>query len=40
VKSATLTVSDISASGFTYNATANADPEGDSTGTVITVAKP
>ena len=40
VNSVTLTVNEVSASGLIYDAAANNDPEGDSTGTVITVAKP
>jgi subtilisin family serine protease len=38
--SATFTVSDVSASGYVYDAAANADPDGDSNGTAITVLKP
>ena len=37
--SVTFTVSNVAASGSTYDASANTDPEGDSTGTVITVVK-
>jgi hypothetical protein len=39
VPSVTFTVTNVTASGFTYDATANTDPDGDSTGTVITVVK-
>jgi len=35
-----LTVTNLVKSGYVYDASANADPEGDSTGTVITVLKP
>lgn len=38
--SVTFTVSDVAAGGFTYDAAANADPDGDSNGTAITVLKP
>jgi serine protease len=37
--SVTYTVTKVAATGYTYNAAANSDPEGDSTGTVITIAK-
>ncbi|MBN2388140.1 MAG: S8 family serine peptidase [Anaerolineales bacterium] len=36
----TLTVTAITASGFTYDPAANSDPDGDSNGTAITVLKP
>lgn len=39
-KTVTFTVSGVSASGFVYDATRNGDPDGDSTGTKITVARP
>ena len=39
VTSVTFTVSNVAASGYTYNATANDDPDGDSNGTVITIIK-
>jgi hypothetical protein len=35
--SITFTVTGVSKSGFTYDPSANHDPDGDSTGTVITV---
>jgi serine protease AprX len=38
--SITLTVDNVSASGATYDAAANHDPDGDSNGTSISVAKP
>jgi thermitase len=38
--SATFTVGGISASGLSYAAAQNHDPDGDSTGTVVTIAKP
>jgi hypothetical protein len=37
---ATFTVNNLSKSGYTYNAAANHDPDGDSNGTQITVNKP
>lgn len=37
--SVTYTVSNVTASGFTYDASANTDPDGDSNGTVITIVK-
>lgn len=37
--SVTYTVNNVTASGFTYNASANTDPDGDSNGTVITIVK-
>jgi hypothetical protein len=40
VNSVTFTVTSVSASGYTYNSAANSDPDGDSNGTVIVVAKP
>lgn len=40
VPQVTFTVSTLSKSGYTYNAAANHDPDGDSNGTAITVAKP
>lgn len=39
-KTVTFTVSGISASGYIYDATRNGDPDGDSTGTKITIARP
>jgi hypothetical protein len=39
-KTVTFTVSGVSASGYIYEATRNGDPDGDSTGTKITVARP
>ncbi|MFH2102168.1 MAG: S8 family serine peptidase [Chloroflexota bacterium] len=38
--SVTLTVTGITASGFTYDPAANSDPDGDSNGTAITVLRP
>lgn len=38
--SATFTVSNVSASGYTYDAGANTDPDGDSNGTSITILRP
>ncbi len=38
--SVTFTVSNVSLSGFTYNAAANHDPDGDSNGTSLTISKP
>jgi subtilisin family serine protease len=38
--SATFTVSNVSASGYTYQASSNHDPESDSNGTAITITKP
>lgn len=38
--SATFTVSNVSASGYTYQASSNHDPDGDSSGTAITITKP
>ena len=38
--SMTFTVSGVSASGLTYEAGVNHDPDGDSSGTAITVVKP
>jgi hypothetical protein len=38
--SVTFSVSDVSLSGLTYNAAANHDPDGDSDGTSLMVAKP
>ncbi len=35
-----FTVTNVSKSGFSYNASLNSDPEGDSNGTSITIAKP
>jgi hypothetical protein len=40
VNSVTFTVSNVTKSGSTYNSGANHDPDGDSNGTVIVVAKP
>ena len=37
--SVTFTVTGVTAGGFTYDATANTDPDGDSNGTVITILK-
>lgn len=37
--SVTYTVTNVTASGFTYDAAANTDPDGDSNGTVITIVK-
>ncbi len=37
--SVTFTVTNVTVSGYTYDASANSDPDGDSTGTVITVLK-
>ena len=37
--SVTYTVNNVTASGFTYDASANTDPDGDSSGTVITIVK-
>lgn len=39
VTSVTFTVANVTASGFTYEASANTDPDGDSNGTVITIVK-
>ena len=36
----TFTVSNITASGYTYQSSSNHDPDGDSTGTAITIARP
>ncbi|MDP9297201.1 MAG: S8 family serine peptidase [Actinomycetota bacterium] len=38
--SATFTVTKLKLSGYTYNATDNHDPDGDSTGTAITIKRP
>jgi hypothetical protein len=38
--SATFTVSSISASGYAYQASSNHDPDGDSSGTTLTITKP
>lgn len=38
--SVTFTVTGVAGSGLTYNSAANTDPDGDSTGTVITIARP
>jgi hypothetical protein len=38
--SATFTVTNITASGYTYQSASNHDPDGDSTGTAITIARP
>jgi serine protease AprX len=38
--SATFSITNLSLSGFTYDAAANHDPDGDSTGTSITVLRP
>ena len=35
----TYTVNYVTASDFTYDASANTDPDGDSSGTVITIVK-
>jgi hypothetical protein len=40
VNSVTFTVSNVTKSGSTYNSGANHDPEADSNGTVIIIAKP
>ena len=37
---ATLTISNVTHATLTYSAAANHDPDGDSTGTIITVSKP
>lgn len=37
--SVTYTVNNVTASGYTYEPSANTDPDGDSTGTVITIVK-
>lgn len=37
--SVTYTVNNVTASGFTYDASSNTDPDGDSNGTVITIVK-
>ena len=37
--SVTYTVTNVAATGYTYNAAENSDPDGDSTGTVITISK-
>jgi hypothetical protein len=37
---ATFTVTGVAASGLAYSAAQNHDPDGDSTGTVISIAKP
>lgn len=39
VPSVTFTVTGVSLSGFTYDPAANTDPDGDSTGTMITITK-
>lgn len=39
-QSVTFTVTNVSAGGYTYDAGANSDPDGDSNGTVINVSKP
>jgi hypothetical protein len=36
----TFTVANVTGAGLTYNAAANIDPDGDSTGTSITVSRP
>jgi hypothetical protein len=38
--SVSFTVSDLSLSGYTYDPSANHDPDGDSNGTTITIAGP
>ncbi len=38
--SVTFTVTNVAGTGLTYNAAANADPDGDSNGTAITIARP
>jgi len=38
--SATFTVTSITAAGLSYSASQNHEPDGDSTGTAITIAKP
>jgi FtsP/CotA-like multicopper oxidase with cupredoxin domain len=40
VPNATMTVTDLTGTGGTYQSSANHDPDGDSTGTSITVARP
>jgi hypothetical protein len=40
VSSVTFTVTNVTASGKTYSSAANHDPDGDSTGTTITILKP
>jgi len=40
IGSATFTITDVTKAGFFYDAAANHDPDGDSTGTVITVNRP
>ncbi len=40
LNSATFTVSNVTASGYTYDPGANSDPDGDSNGTSITILKP
>ncbi|MBI4731940.1 MAG: S8 family serine peptidase [Chloroflexi bacterium] len=37
--SVTFTVTNVTVSGYTYDASANSDPDGDSTGTIITILK-
>jgi len=39
VPSVTFTITNVAANGFTYDSTANTDPDGDSNGTVITILK-
>jgi hypothetical protein len=38
--SVTLTISNVTASGYVYESSSNHDPDGDSTGTAITITKP
>ncbi len=40
VGSATITISNVTNAGFSYDATSNHDPDGDSDGTTITVSRP
>lgn len=40
INSVTFSVTDVVANGFTYNASANTDPDGDSNGTSIIIQKP
>jgi hypothetical protein len=39
IASVTYTVTNLSATGYTYDAAANSDPDGDSNGTSITIVK-
>jgi subtilisin family serine protease len=40
VTSITYTVTNVTATGFTYNSASNSDPDGDSNGTTMTITKP